>query len=282
MSLSAVVKKDFRDSIRSHSLVSVTALFALFAAGLAAMQFVPTMYRDSGVETSTLALLNSMRQPTVFFVPLVGLALSYRSILGERESGSIKLLLGLPNARRDVVLGKFLGRTAVVAVSILASYAVAGTVALLTYDSFDFVVFALYTLLTLFYGAVYIGIGIGFSAVSKSREWALAGAAALYALFLVGWDVLLLLLQFAVVGPASELPESGLPDWMDFVGLLNPSSAFMKATRAVIPEYRELTVFPEASALYLQDWFGFVILAFWGGVPLYLGYRRFDGMDLQT
>jgi ABC-2 type transport system permease protein len=279
MGLSAVIEKDFRDSIRSFSLLSTTLLFVVFATWLAAIQWIPVMYQDSAVDASTLALLNSMRQPTVFMIPLIGLALAYDTVAGERESGTIRLLMGLPNSRAAVVFGKFVGRTGVIAVSVLVGYAVAGAVALVTYDSFDVVVFGLYTLLTILYGAVYIGLATGFSAAVESRQRALVGAGGLYALFLLGWDVLLLVLQLAIYG--QDIPEAGLPDWFKFIGLLNPSTAFMHAARAVIPEYAEITFYPQGSAFYLENWVGFVILGLWAAVPLVLGYVRFERADIQ-
>lgn len=279
MSLHAVAVKDFQDSVRSFSLVSTTLVFVVFAAWLATIQWIPLTYQDSLVDANTLALLNSMRQPTVFMVPLIGLALAYDTIAGELESGTIRLILGLPNSRADVVFGKFVGRTGVIAVSIAVGYTVAGVVALATYDSFDFVVFGLYTLLTIFYGAVFVGLTTGFSAWMGSRSRAFVGAGALYTLFLIGWDVLLLVLQLIVYG--NEIPDAGLPDWFKFIGMLNPSTAFMKATRAVIPEYAEITFYPEGSAFYVQDWIGFPILVFWGAVPLVLGYLWFDRADIQ-
>jgi ABC-2 type transport system permease protein len=279
MSLSAVVRKDFEDSIRSFSLLSTTALFVVFATGLAAIQWIPVMYQNSAVDASTLALLNSMRQPTVFMIPLIGFVLAYDTIIGEKESGSLRLLLSLPNSRLQVVFGKFIGRTGVITVSILVGYTVAGVIALTTYESFDFVVFSLYTLLTVFYGAVYIAFATGFSAAMKSRQQAFVGAGALYSLFLIGWDVLLLVLQLVIYG--QNIPETGLPDWFKFIGLLNPSTAFMHAVRAVIPEYSAITFYPEGSAFYLEDWVGFVVLAVWAALPLVLGYLRFERTDIQ-
>ncbi len=279
MSFGAIVRKDFFDSIRSYSLHALTAAFTLFAASLAAMQWIPTMYRGSPVDTTTLALLNSMRQPTVFFVPLIGLGIAYNTVAGERESGTLRVALGLPNSRLDFVFGKFVGRTAVVAVSVLAGYGVAALVALATYDSFDFGVFARYTALTVFYGTVYVALATGFSAGMKTRKGAFAGAAGLYSLFLLGWDVGLLILQLLIYG--REIPESGLPNWFPFLGLLNPSTAFMHAARAVIPAYSEITFYPEVDAFYLQDWVGFVVLAFWGAAPLLFGYLRFERADFQ-
>ena len=279
MGFAAVVRKDFHDSVRSFALLSTTLLFVVFAAFLAAIQWIPAMYQNSPVEASTLALLNSMRQPTVFVVPLIGLALAYDTVAGERESGSLRLLLGLPNSRAAAVFGKFVGRTGVITVAIAVGYGVAGLIALVTYDAFDTRVFVIYTLLTVFYGAVYVGLATGFSAAMRSKHRAFVGAGGLYVLFLIGWDLLLLVLQYAVYG--SEIPEAGLPDWFKFVGMLNPSTAFLHAAQAAIPEYSEITFYPEGSAVYVQDWVGFVILCFWGAVPLVLGYLRFERADLS-
>ena len=279
MPLQAVVHKDFHDSIRSFSLLSTTLLFVAFGASLATIQWIPLEYRDSAVDTTTLALLNSMRQPTVFLVPLIGLVISYDTLAGERADGSLRLLLGLPNSRAEAVLGKVIGRTGVIAVAIGVGYAVAGAIALATYESFDATVFAFYTALTVFYGAVYVSMATGFSAAMRTRMNAVAGAGGLYALFLIGWDVLLLVLQLAIYG--NEIPETGLPDWFKFIGLVNPSTAFMHAVQVFVPEYGELTFYPEGSAWYLADWMGFVVLAAWAVLPLAVGYYRFERADIE-
>lgn len=279
MSLVAIAKKEFKDSIRSYSLITLIALFSVFAGGLAFIQWIPPIYRTGSSETSTLALLNSMRQPTVFFIPMIGLAVGYGAIAAERQSGSLRLLLSLPNSRADVVFGKFIGQTLVVVVSILIGYTLAGTIALLTYESFDVGVFVLYTGLTALYGTVYIALAIGVSSLMKSREKALVGASAAYVLFIVGWDLLLLILQLLIYGPT--VPDGGLPGWFWFIGLVNPSAAFMWATRAVIPAYRELTFYPAPNALFLQEWVGFPLLLLWGLVPLGFGYYRFRKAHLS-
>ncbi|WP_411967698.1 ABC transporter permease subunit [Haloferax sp. YSSS75] len=279
MGFPAVVRKDFRDSVRSFWLQFTTAIFVVFAVGLASIQWIPVMYQSSPVETSTLALLNSMRQPTVFMVPLISLIVAYDTVVGERESGSLRLLLGLPNSRAAVVFGKFVGRTGVITVSILVGYACAALIAFATYESFDAGIFVRYTLLTVFYGTVYVALATGFSAGMQSRQRAFVGAGGLYALVILLWDVLLFVLQMVIYG--QEIPENGLPDWFKFIGMLNPSTAFMHAARAVIPEYREITFYPEGTAFYLDDWVGFAILFCWGAIPLVLGYLWFERTDLQ-
>jgi ABC-2 type transport system permease protein len=279
MSLRAVTRKEFQDSIRSFSLLGLTLLFTLFAGWLTALQFIPMGFRESAVNPTTLALLNSMRQPTLFFVPLVGLALGYNSIIGERETGTIKVILGLPNTRNEVVLGKFVGRGAVLLTAILVSYMAVGLTALALYDSFSVWIFATYTVLTVLYGLVYITIGIALSASVDSQIRAFSTAGFFYGLFLLVWDVFVAGIATATVG--YTLPQTGGPPWLQALFMLNPSTAFAYATRAVIPEYREISILFDPTAFYLQDWVGFIVLALWITVPLALGYQRFNTDDLR-
>lgn len=278
MSLAAVVKKEYQDSIRSFSLLGLTLVFVLFAGWLAWLGFVPSIHRGSEVDPNTLALLNSMRQPTLFFVPLVGLALGYNSIIGERETGTIRLVLGLPNTREEVVLGKFLGRSAVLSTAILVSYTAVGLLAFVLYDSFSVRIFATYTSLTLLYGLVYIAIGIALSASVRSQTRAVAWAGALYLLFLIGWDLVVTILLTATGN--YYVPETGGPTWIQTVFMTNPSTAFAYAARAFLPEYGEISILLNPTEFFLQDRVGLVILCLWIVVPLGLGYCRFARADL--
>ncbi|ADJ13997.1 ABC-2 type transporter [Halalkalicoccus jeotgali B3] len=97
MSLLVVSKKEFLDTVRSNALLVTTLAFVLWAGFLAAIQHVPNVYVGSDLPRDTLALMNSMQQSAVFFVPLIGLGLGYNAIVGERERGSLKFLLGLPH-----------------------------------------------------------------------------------------------------------------------------------------------------------------------------------------
>lgn len=279
MALQAIVRKDIRDSIRSRSFIATTLLFVLVAGFWAAIQHIPAMYSDSEVPTSTLALLNSMGQPMAFFVPMLGLGISYGAIARERDSGSIKLALSLPNSRRDIVLGKFIGRCAVLSVAVLSGYSVVAVIALATYESFAVVEFVLYTALTVFYGAVYVAIGIGFSSVMRSQATALGGAAGLYVLFLLGWDVIAAILQTITVGYVP--PDSGVPPWLIVVYALNPTAAVGYATRAIIPTFDEITSYPVSASFAPPKWTGFAILAAWLVLSLGYGYRRFQSADIM-
>ena len=274
MSLRAVTKKEFLDTVRSRSLFIVTALFVLWAGFLAWIQHIPETYPQSSVPESTRALLNSLKQSSGF-VALIGLGLGYNSIAGERESGRYKLLLGLPNSRRDVVYGKFLGRTAVVAVAVTVAAAVVSLIALFRYDSFAFGPFFVFTLFLFVYGAVHVAVALAISVALRSRLQALAVTTGLYIFFWFFWALFLISVQQFLIGIRN-------PDWFILIGMVNPSNAFEHATIAFVPGVETLTNLVRPDGPFVHDELGLVILLLWMTLPLWLAYRRFRRMDLPT
>ena len=278
-SVRAIAKKEVRQGVRSYPVLGASVLLFLSAVLFAAIQWVPELYPTQSPR-STLALINSLSQPGAVFIPLLGLFASFTTITGERERGSLKLLLGLPHSRRDIILGKFLGRTLVVVVAIGITSVAVGLVAFLSYAFFDLDRFLLNTALMQFQGMVYVAIGVGISALVGSQQRAVGVTAALLGLVFVMWDAFMAVLQWIFIGPLP--PGSQLPDWLQFLGLVNPGNAFLFARRAVIPEYYEITVYPESTAYFLEDWVGFVLLFLWMLLPLGLGYQRFDRTDIHS
>ena len=280
MSWTVVAKKDFRDAIRSRTLWVLSALFVLFAAGFTyVFWFIPQLVGQQNLPASgpTIGLINGLSSSAGFLVPLIGLLIGYKAIVGERDSGSLKLLLGLPHSRRDVVLGKFIGRTGVVAVAILIGFSAGAIIALVLYDSFAFGAFVSYTLLTMVLGLVFVAIAVGFSAAMRSASRALYGVIGLFVLFVFVWGFIPTILRFVLNG--FTMPNLlARPDWAAFISLLNPTTAYGYASAAMISDLPGPMM--QNPPFYLQDWFGFVILAGWIVVPLTLGYFRFNSTDL--
>lgn len=283
MSWTIIAKKDFRDAIRSRALWALTILFILFAAGFiylswALQQFLQQAAQQTMAATGpTVGLISGLSGSAGFLVPLIGLLMGYKSIVGERESGSLKLLLSLPHSRRDVVIGKLVGRTGVVAIAIVIGFVAGGIVAFFLYNSFAVGAFISYILLTVVLGLVFVAIAVGFSAAMRSASRALYGTVGLFVLFVFVWGFIPLLLRFVLSGFA--LPDvMSRPDWAAFLSLLNPTTAYGHASAALFPALQRSI--SETVPFYLQDWFGFVILAAWIVVPLGLGYYRFNTTDL--
>ncbi|MES3517139.1 MAG: ABC transporter permease [Natronomonas sp.] len=291
MSIAAVTEKDFRDAIRSRLLLVLTALFVLFAIALSWFvsefdQQVQFQEEIAG-EVTTLVLIEGFVGPVSIFIPIVAIAASYRAIAGERQSGSLKLLLSLPNDRPDVVVGKFFGRAGVVSVAVLTGFTVGlvATAALgLSISILEYLTFVFVSLLLAF---VFVSISVGVSAFTASTSRAAYGAFGVFVVFQFLWDILVTGFVYAANGFSFPGPEEELADWVEngaeLLLVIDPTTAYEQGVLWVIRRVAEDLDVEGAAAdvpFYAQDWFGFVFLLIWIAVPLAVGYARFESSDL--
>ncbi|CAI48631.1 ABC-type transport system permease protein [Natronomonas pharaonis DSM 2160] len=289
MSWMAVAEKDFRDAIRSRLLVVLTVLFAVFAAGAAYVvsEIDPPQQAALTGEVTTGLLIAGLVSATAVFIPIVAIAASYRSLAGERDSGSLKLLLSLPNSRRDIVAGKFVGRSAVVGVALLVGFAVGLVVTAVLADAFSVLEYLVFVAVSLLFALVFVAITVGVSAFTASTSRAAYGAFGLFVVFQFLWGVLVQGLAYALNG--FSFPEGGeqFPEWIqnlaNFLFIVDPTTAYQQGTLWVVRLLDDSQEAQETMAelpFYAQDWFGFVIMVVWIAVPLAVGYLRFDAADL--
>jgi ABC-2 type transport system permease protein len=282
MSTMAVAKKDFKDGIRSWVLIGLTVLFALLIAGSTYFftNIQPPATGPNSGNAEQFRLLSSLILPTYILMPIVGTIIGYKAIVGERTSGSLKFLLGLPHTRRDVVFGKLLGRSGIITVAILIGFTIGGIVLYASSSAFALGEFLFFIAVTILLGVTFVSISIAFSSMTKSSSIAIGGAITLVLLFLFLWSVLMLLVRYAA-DQLSLMPSEGIPNWLLFLQSLNPTAAYQDAVRVLVePSSEAVRTAMQNQPFYLQDWFGFVILAFWLVVPISLAYIRFERADL--
>lgn len=281
----AVARKEFEDAIRSRSLWALTGLFVVLAVG-AAFLFAVLGSQTSGRSLSQSANRNTMlnlvlflRAPVSWLVPITALLGGYKAIAGERESGSIKLLLSLPHRRRDVVFGKVVGRSTVVSGAVAAGFGAALVVGLVLYSSFSLLVFLTFTLLTIAYATAFTSIAVGFSAFTPSTSRAAAGAIGTFALFKFVWGAIPGAIHLLVTGSAFPKPGE-YPTWFLLVKRLSPGGAYEGVLTAIRPGDRVARLLGGAPPFYLEPWFAAVVLGLWIILPTWIGYRRFVASDL--
>ena len=236
-------------------------------------------------------------------VPLVALIAGYMSIVGERRSGSIKVLLGLPPTRSDVVFGKLVGRSSVVATAVLTGFVVAAVLSGLLIGGVPLADLVGLLVVSVLLGLAFVGIAVGVSAAVSSRGRAMSAVVSTYLLFLGFWDVLIGGVYRIVTGafpPSPIVPQQPIEPWALLLQRLNPMEAYGVVATALIdsrvfpltlqfPIGINPTPNPEVSTadlvvgdlpFYLSDWFAAVVLLAWFAVPVVLGYLRFRGVDL--
>ena len=278
MSWQAIAIKDFQDAIRTRSLLVLTVLLALFI-GAATFTFDQLL----GAELdSTAALALALAGPSAFLVPILALLVSYRAIAGERSSGSIRFVLGLPHTRWEVIVGKFVGRSAVVAVAVFVGFAVGAVVAVF-FATFHPLRYLAFVLLTLVLGAVYVAVGTGLSATTRSPTRAGVLVFFVFIVFEYLWGVVGLALLYIASGFSIDFQE--LPGWYEWFAAISPSASYQYAMWELVPGVGDAGAAMETGGTEiaygtLPFWVPILVLAAWITVPLALGRWRFDRVDI--
>jgi ABC-2 type transport system permease protein len=277
MSIRAVAEKDFRDAIRSRLMIAVAVMFVAFTGGGVALGAASEFGGDNALAVITFLMLRG----TSVFIPIIALGIAFKSIAGERESGSLKVLLSLPNSRLDVVIGKFLGRTAVVLAAVVVGFVSLLVAAAIAFSGdLDVMGIVGFMLAALLLGIVFVSIAVSLSAFTRSTFGAAVGAGSVFVLFQFAWPGVVFLLRYAVNG--FEFPSGGeRPDWAQVLSNVNPMEGWRTSANWLINKLAESTEAQNgADAFYLEPWFGFVVLALWIVLPLVAGYLKFEHSDL--
>jgi len=279
MSVLAVAEKDFRDAIRSRLMIAVAIMFVAFTGGGILLANIGNLNSGAAI----LGIIQTLRDGTVIFIPIIALGIAFRAIAGERASGSLKVLLSLPNSRLDVVIGKFLGRTAVVSVAVIIGFISMLLAAAITVDGdLQIKVILAFMLSALLLGVVFVSIAISISAFTRSTFAAAIGSFSSFILFQFAWPGIIFLIRYVLNGRSLENFPSETPDWVEVALVLNPQTGWTQADRWLARRVAENQEVQETSvdAFYLEPWFGFIVLALWVVFPLVVGYLAFERADL--
>ncbi|PSQ17562.1 NosY protein [Halobacteriales archaeon QS_8_69_26] len=290
-----VARKDVEDAIRSRMVWGLTGIFVVF---LTLLLLAFQAQAPAGVDVGTVEALGFVATLAQLFVPLVALVAGYMAIVGERRSGSLRVLLSYPFTRRDVVLGKVVGRSVVIGTALLVAFLVGAAVATLVYGPPAAGSFAGFVAVALLFGLAFSGLAVGVSAATTTRGRAMALSIGTYVGLLFFWRPLVAGLYWAVNG---SLPGLRADAWYFLLKRLSPLEAFrVLQSRVLGTEVAEAVGIPvedvpaDATAeqleianrvagevpFYLQDWFAVVVLVAWGVVPVALGYLRFRDEDI--
>ena len=236
----------------------------------------------------------------LFFIPLIALVAGYMSVVGERQSGSLRVLMSYPFSRSDVLTGKVVGRSVVVGLTILFGFVVITVLGVPLTADFAPVDLLLVALLTVLLGVTFTAIAVAISASTASRGTALAWVIGIFFFLLVMWEALAVGIYYLVEG---SRPGLVVEPWYFALYQLNPIESY----RIAIGQVTDSFVWPmvqlgledidwaQASAVdlraearvegsapfYLSPWFSVLTSLAWIAVPLAIGYRRFTSADLD-
>lgn len=264
--VAAVAAKELRDRLRNRWVLAVAVVFAVFSLVISYF---------GGAEQGTLGprsiefVITSLVSLVIYLIPLIALLLGFDAVVGERERGSLDLLLALPLTRVELLLGKYLGLAAALTLSTLGGFALMAVLLWHQFGSAGLYQAAGFVLSSVLLGLVFLSLALFVSVVIRERTRASGAAIALWFGFVLVFDLLLLGLLVATGGSFGGQA-------LAYLLLLNPTDIFRILNVFSLDQLRGLhglvSIVPPALS---NPWaMGAAMLA-WIAAPLALAAWRF-------
>ncbi|AWI78305.1 hypothetical protein CEW87_02420 [Parazoarcus communis] len=264
--IATIAGKEFWDRIRNRWVLAVALVFTVFALVIAyfgAAQQGAVGFRSIDVTIASLVSL------VIYLIPLIALVLGFDAIVGERERGSLDLLLSMPITRVELLLGKYFGLAAALTFSTVAGFGLVAVVLSSQLELNALFHYFGFMLSSVLLGCAFLSLAVMLSVFAGDRTRASGLAIAMWFFFVLVFDLLLL---GALVVSGGQWGGELFP----YLLLLNPADVFRILNIFSLEDVRALyglaTVFPPSLAN--PALLGAVMFA-WIALPLGIAAWRF-------
>ena len=266
----AIAAKEVREGLRNRWVAASTAVLAGLALALSFLGNAPT---GTVGASSFDVMVVSLTSLTIFLIPLIALMLSHDAVVGEVERGTMLLLMSYPVSRWQIIVGKFLGHLVILTIATTIGYGAAGA-------ALGFLLgvglgegwggFALMVTTSVGLGAAFLAIGYAISALARERGVAAGVAVAVWLLFVLVYDMVVL--GLLVVDQGAVIT----PGVLNVLLLLNPTDIYRLLNLASSEDARFMAGMAGVAADAAIGW-QVLVAAFagWIAVPLALAAGLF-------
>lgn len=292
----SLAMKDIEDAIRSRLFWGTVVVFVAFL--VMSLLTAEELFPDA-VVVDIPKLLSGVAMLGQLFIPGVALLVGYLAVVGERRSGSLRVLLSYPFSRTEIIAGKLVARTVVTLTALSIGLVVAFALIIIRYGwpSLDHAAgfIAASTLLAVSFTV----FAVGGSAAVASRGRAMAVTVGSFVVMVFFWRPLVIGAYYIRYG---SLPGVEVEAWYLLALRLNPLESYRVLVGSRLDERvyplpdlhledvpQELPAAEFTTAIrlggdvpvYLGPAFGAVVMAAWAVVPAYIGLKRFRSADLS-
>jgi Cu-processing system permease protein len=266
--LYTVAAKEFKDGLRNRWTGAITLIYAVLSLGLAYFGSAASGTLGFASLHSTIISLASL---AVVLIPLIALMLSYNAFVGEYEQGTMLLLLTYPLSRAQLLLGKFLGQGAILAVSAVLGFGVAA-LAIISFSDSDAAevirAFGAFIVSAVLLGWVFVALAYVISVLVSEKSKAAGLALLVWFLFVLVFDLGLMALLVASEGHINS-------ELLPLLLLFNPTDIFRLINYMVIDaeSYGGVLQLAQQSRLALSQLFAVMLI--WVVTPLALAWVMF-------
>jgi len=239
----AVVGKDMADHLTSARMFILEVLILITAVGTVYVA-LQNLRENAGEEPFVfLRLFTTAQDPLPafvgflsFLVPLLAIALAFDSINGEFNQRTLSRVLAQPIYRDALLLGKFLAGLFTLALVLTAIWLLImglGILGLGVPPSGEEVARSLlFLLVTIFYGGVWLALGMVFSTVFRQTATAALASIAVWLFFMIFWDIVVRLLTQALYPTQAQTVQELLSQTQvaQTLARISPNTLFVEAT----------------------------------------------------
>ena len=231
--MATIFRKEMADYFTSIRIVILFLLvFGASAAGLfASFQGIRAVGADTGfvflkLFTTSGSAIPSLTTFIALFVPIIGIALGFDAINSERSSGTLSRILSQPIYRDNVINAKFLAGIATLFIMLFATMLIVAGYGLrmigVPPNSEEIIRIFLYLILTVIYGAFWMGLAILFSVLFRKIATSLLSSIGLWLFFGFFWVSL-------IVPAIAKTTEASL-----LLQRISPHTLFGEATTVLL------------------------------------------------
>lgn len=231
--MATIFRKEMADYFTSIRIVILFLLvFGASAAGLfASFQGIRGVGVDTGFVFLKLFTTSGSEIPSLttfiaLFVPIIGIALGFDAINSERSSGTLSRILSQPIYRDNVINAKFLAGIATLFIMLFATMLIVAGYGLrmigVPPSSEEIIRLFLYLILTVIYGAFWMGLAILFSVLFRKIATSLLSSIGLWLFFGFFWVNL-------IVPAIAKTTEASL-----LLQRISPNTLFGEATTVLL------------------------------------------------
>jgi len=261
----AIVRKELADYVTSVRFVASFILVLLVsAAGLWAAgegirgANLPEGIVFLGLFTTSGTVVPSLTYLVSLLIPIIGIALGFDAINSERVGGTLSRVLAQPVFRDSVINGKFLAGVVALAIMVAAMLLLIAGYGLsmigVPPTAEEIIRLFLYFVLTVVYGAFWMGMAIFFSVVFRRVAASLLFSLALWLFFSI--FILLIAPGIAnVLVPTADGAQAELirnVELQRMITRFSPNILFQEATTVLlVPLVRSLGIVSQSHAAYM-------------------------------
>lgn len=210
-----VAEKELLDSIRNRWVHLFSILFFLLTFFFA---YEGILRPDSLGLTHFNRTTASMLNLVLFIIPMISLLLGALSIPGEREQGTLSLLLSKPVRPEEILLGKYVGLASSLIITILFGFGLVGVLISFRVAIEEAKAYFIFLLLSLLLTLAFLSIALFLSTLVEKRITAMVGA-------VLTWFGVIMVYESLIMGISGFLRGSSLTTFLIAGIMLNPAES---------------------------------------------------------